>query len=130
MLEIKFPSEDFPPVLPDECQGNPGTYGFELLYWLAQALMAKGIVTSYPGQEDWGWYIEQSGESEYMIGCSPLDYDGGRLPTEWRLFVRNMTWTGWLKPKRAASSDTGAAVLMTAIVACLAERGITATPTE
>jgi len=127
MLEINFASEEFPPVLPDECQGNPGTYGFELLFWLAQALMAKGIVTSYPGQEDWGWYIEQSGDSEYMIGCSPVDENSDGRPLEWRLFVKNMAWAGWFKSKRPVASDTGATALMSAIVACLAERGIQAT---
>jgi hypothetical protein len=59
--------------------------GFELASWLSRELAARGIVTSYPEQEDWGWYLERSdGDTEYMICCSGGEYDGG---FEWTVFV-------------------------------------------
>lgn len=48
MWQIEFTSAEFLPRLPESCQGNPGVYGFELAWWLAQALAEQGIVTSYP----------------------------------------------------------------------------------
>lgn len=54
MASIEFTSATFLPVLPEDCQVNPGAYGFELAWWLAQALARSGVVTSYPVGEDWG----------------------------------------------------------------------------
>ena len=54
----EFASVKFEPILPEECQVNPGVYGAELAYWLCTELAKSGIDTSYPQNEDWGWYIE------------------------------------------------------------------------
>ncbi len=64
-----FTSVKCEPILPEDCQVNPGVYGAELAYWLCTELGKKGIGTSYPQNEDWGWYIEfitESG-SEFAI---------------------------------------------------------------
>ena len=59
--------------------------GFELAVWLSRELAAQGVVTSYPEQEDWGWYLEHGGDdAEYMICCSGGEYDGN---FEWSVFV-------------------------------------------
>lgn len=55
---IEFVSAKFLPTLPEDCQVNPGRYGFELALWLAQALSRQGIVTSYPTDEDWAWFLD------------------------------------------------------------------------
>lgn len=71
----QFRSANLAPVLPEECQVNPNVYGFELAYWLCAELFKQGVATSYPNQEDWGWYIEflpPSG-SEFAIHCSNVD---------------------------------------------------------
>ena len=53
---VEFKSSRFVPVLPEDCQVNPGVYGAELAFWLSQALAKAGVATSYPNNEDWGWF--------------------------------------------------------------------------
>lgn len=67
----EFTSKKFSPRLPEECQVNPGVYGAELAYWLCTELAGRGIVTTYPEAEDWGWYIEYStpAGSEFAVHC-------------------------------------------------------------
>ncbi|MBK1725328.1 hypothetical protein [Thiocystis violacea] len=96
MWRIEFSSSEFLPLLPEQCQGNPGVYGFELAWWLAQALAARGVVTSYPLGEDWGWLIEHIDlqESEFTIGCASMAEDGeGYAGKEvaWSIFIRPHT---------------------------------------
>jgi hypothetical protein len=92
MWRIEFSSSKFSPILPEECQGNPGAYGFELAWWLAQALSKRGVHTSYPLGEDWGWFIEYFSESEmeFMIGCRSAALSEGYngKPIEWDIFIR------------------------------------------
>ena len=52
---IEFSSDRFLPTLSEDCQDNPGVYGFELALWLAQALNRQGIVTGYPSAADAGY---------------------------------------------------------------------------
>lgn len=92
MNEIEFSSDRFLPELPEAAQSNPGVYSFELAWWLARALQARGVDTSYPLGEDWGWFIEATrDDEEIMIGCSSVtDAGEGYLgrPIAWRVFVR------------------------------------------
>lgn len=82
----QFRSEHFRPVLPEDCQVNPQVYGAELAYWLCTELAQRGIATSYPSAEDWGWFIEFFPEtgSEFAVHCSNLE--GKR--DEWLLSLR------------------------------------------
>lgn len=68
---VLFKSGQFTPLLPEECQVNPGVYGAELAFWLCTELARRGVATSYPGAEDWGWYIEFVAESgaEFAVHC-------------------------------------------------------------
>ncbi len=96
MWRIEFSSSKFLPLLPEDCQGNPGVYGFELAWWLAQELAARGVVTSYPLGEDWGWLIEHTnqGEDEFTIGCSSMAQEGDGYagkPIDWSIFIRPHT---------------------------------------
>ncbi len=85
MRTATFTSDQFRPYLPDSCQVNPNVLGFELAAWLSRALAADGIITSYPGQEDWGWYLEFLDEDdEYLICCSGSEESGKYA---WRVFV-------------------------------------------
>jgi hypothetical protein len=71
----RFKSARFSPVLPEDCQVNPQVYGAELAYWLCTELARRGVATSYPNSEDWGWFIEylpQSG-SEFAVHCGNVD---------------------------------------------------------
>jgi len=65
----------FAPFLPDDSQVNPGVYGADLAYWLAQRLASRGVITSYPEYEDSGWYLTHatSDGAEFAIHCANVD---------------------------------------------------------
>lgn len=92
MWRIEFTTDNFLPYLPEECQSNPGAYGFQLAHWLSQRLVTRGVVTGYPLGEDWGWFIEYlDGETEITIGCNSEAAEGDgykNQPIHWRVFVR------------------------------------------
>jgi len=71
----QFTSQYFAPVLPADCQVNPEVYGAELAYWLCTELARRGVVTSYPTAEDWGWFIEfvPATGSEFAVHCGNVD---------------------------------------------------------
>lgn len=83
--DVTFKSERFRPILPEECQVNPGRYGAELAYWFCTELMSAGITTSYPNYEDWGWFIEYANEDgdEFWLCCSNID----GTDDEWMCFL-------------------------------------------
>ena len=83
---VEFRSDSFVPILPDDCQVNPQVYGAELAFWLCVGLAKKGVVTSYPEYEDWGWYIEYvpASGAEFAVHC--VNVDGTR--DRWRLSLR------------------------------------------
>ncbi|WP_435007251.1 hypothetical protein P12x_004593 [Tundrisphaera lichenicola] len=70
-----FRSVRFNPVLPEECQVNPGHYGAELAFWLCTRLYSEHrIVTSYPDDDDLWWMLGYSSEDgyEFAIQCSNI----------------------------------------------------------
>jgi len=90
---IEFSSAKFLPTLPEDCQPNPGVYGFELALWLAQSLCRQGIVTGYPCAEDWGWCLDYAPTEELRltIACVSLcaaeaGYRG--QPIGWAVSIR------------------------------------------
>jgi len=84
--EVTFGSERFRPVLPDECQVNPGRYGAELAFWMCGELAKAGVITSYPQFEDWGWFLEYITEAgdEYWLCCGNVDGSDN----EWSCFLQ------------------------------------------
>jgi hypothetical protein len=66
-----FRSDRFAPFLPEDSQVNPEVYGAELAWWLSAELARRGVATSYPESEDWGWYIEYitATGSEFAVLC-------------------------------------------------------------
>lgn len=109
MWEIEFASDAFLPYLPEEAQGNPGVYGFELALWLSQELARRGVVTSYPLAEDWGWLLEANDSGrETMIGCGSISDPGEgylKRAIRWRIFVRPAGFRSWFQ-RRTAQHDT------------------------
>jgi len=126
MFHISFNSAKFLPFLPEDCQANPGVYGFELALWLSQALMKAGISTSYPFGEDWGWFIEYiDGDAEFMIGCgSQADKGEGYTgePIAWYIFVKQQLSLKQRFKGDVASEKT--AMLVEAIKTALNSEGI------
>ena len=127
MWRIEFTSSEFLPALPEECQGNPGVYGFELAFWLAKMLAAQGVVTSYPLGEDWGWMIEYSNPAkvEFTIGCSSMaeESEGYRgLPIQWSIFIR--PHTSIRQRLKGVSHDAEVERLGHAVATALANAGI------
>lgn len=131
MWRIEFSSAQFLPTLPPACQSNPGVYGFELALWLAQALGRRGVATSYPAPEDWGWMIEYDlpEGASLMIGCASQcgphqGYDGQAL--DWSICVEEHRS---LQQRIRNLSSTGALeTLRTHIVAILEEARIPWSP--
>ena len=125
MWRIEFTSSDFLPYLPEDAQVNPGVYGFELAHWLSRALAERGVITSYPVGEDWGWLIEYiEGELEVTIGCSSMADEGegytGR-PIAWSVFVKPQSSIKKLFGRREAAVP---ARVTDTIQAVLADKGI------
>lgn len=126
-MQIEFTSSKFVPVLPEDCQVNDGVYGFELAWWLARKLAARGIVTSYPIGEDWGWLIEhvdEERELETTIGCSCLVEDKGIIGS-------SITWSVFLRPHvslidriRGISHQAHVEQLGEHIIDCLRAEGV------
>ena len=132
MWEVELKSGAFLPFLPEEAQANPGVYGFELASWLAQELAGRGMPTSYPAREDWGWLIEHKGAGGgAMIGCASVSDPGegylGR-PIQWRIFIEAARSGGGWFGKKGAPVDTSA--LEAAIEAALASGGHAFTRSE
>lgn len=77
---VEFTSEAFRPTLPEESQVNPGRYGAELAFWLCTELARRGVVTSYPNSEDWGWFIEYfpGTSAEFAVLCGNVDGSADR----------------------------------------------------
>ena len=80
-----FTSDQFKPFLPEAAQVNPNRYGAELAFWLSRKLSGKGVVTSYPQYEDWGWFIEYITDEgdEYWLCCGNVDGTDNR----WHIFI-------------------------------------------
>jgi hypothetical protein len=89
----EFRSAQFVPVLPEDCQVNPGRYGAELAFWLCTRLYQQSeVATSYPEFEDWGWlltYVTEAGE-EFALHCGNIDDARDRWLISLRRFGRNM----------------------------------------
>jgi len=83
---VDFESDLFCPYLPDDAQVNPGVFGAELAFWLSRQLAQRGVMTSYPLYEDWGWYIEYDTDDgdEYWLCCTNRDEACGK----WRCYLQ------------------------------------------
>ena len=127
MWRIEFESDKFLPFLPEESQANPGVYGFELATWLSKSLVQRGVVTTYPLGEDWGWLLEHfRGDLEVAVGCSSVcgedeGYSGKAV--SWSIFVDSRTS---LKQKlKGVSGGSVEQALAAQISAILEAAGIT-----
>lgn len=82
---VEFDSTLFSPYLPDDSQVNPRVYGAELAFWLSRKLAERGVVTSYPNFEDWGWLLEYLTETddEFWLCCG--NRDGAQ--DKWQCFL-------------------------------------------
>lgn len=126
MWRIEFESDKFLPFLPEESQGNPGVYGFELATWLSKSLVHRGVITTYPLGEDWGWLLEYfQDDLEVVLGCSSVCGEGDGYSGKsisWSIFVDPRTS---LKQKlKGVSGDTVETQLAEHVLAVLEAEGI------
>ena len=89
---VEFHSDRFAPFLPEDSQVNPQVYGAELAFWLTAELAKRGVVTSYPIAEDWGWLVEYStgAGSEFAVHCINLEGARNRWLLSLRRYARKM----------------------------------------
>ncbi|RZJ61821.1 MAG: hypothetical protein EON49_04185 [Acidovorax sp.] len=107
---VTFKSDRFTPFLPEESQVNPEVYGAELAYWLSAELAHRGIFTSYPEYEDWGWYIEftKPNGSEFAVLCGNVTGTKNRWVLALRRHAKKMF--GRDKPPYAEAAQLVAAI--------------------
>lgn len=117
---VTFKSTLFLPFLPEESQVNPECYGAELAWWLSRKLAEKSVITSYPSDEDWGWFLEYTqNDSEYWLCCG--NKNGSK--DEWHVFLEAKS-KGLFHRKKAPIEK---ATLLLDELACILveEKGIT-----
>jgi hypothetical protein len=112
----EFESRKFRPYLPEDAQVNPGRYGAELAFWLSKGLAQRGVVTSYPYHEDWGWFIEYVSEdgNEYRLCCANIDGANDK----WQCYLEPKA-KGFFGRNKPAADHAGA--LMNALRGLLAD---------
>jgi len=67
---------------------NPCCCGEDLAAWLRDKLVAKGVMSSGPGQEDWGWYLNVNYfRDSYFLGMSGNAHQQGCDGGQWRIIV-------------------------------------------
>ncbi|GAB6141873.1 hypothetical protein JCM14076_26020 [Methylosoma difficile] len=96
--KVTFDSSLFSPYLPDDAQANPNCYGAELAFWLSKKLAERGVFTSYPIAEDWGWFIEYITESEDEFWLRCTNRDGSADQWQCILEAKPKSWFGRNKP--------------------------------
>jgi hypothetical protein len=95
---------------------NPCCFGDDLAAWLRGKLLAKGVSTTEPGQEDWGWYVEsQLGDSSYFIGFGGAVEQSAVTPNfgEWRIMIEKhrSLWEKLGRRNKTSHSDPIFAVI-------------------
>lgn len=88
-IVVEFESNLFTPYLPEESQVHSKIYGAELAYWLSSQLSKLGIVTSYPANEAWGWFIEYVTENgdAFWLCCSNVSGQKNK----WKCFLEPLS---------------------------------------
>jgi hypothetical protein len=113
---VHFESELFAPFLPEDCQVNPEAYGAELAMWMARKLAERGVYTSYPNFEDWGWFIEyvREPDDEFWLIC--VNRDGAKHLWTCALEAKGKSLFGRKKPpiERARPLLEAVEVILTA----------------
>jgi hypothetical protein len=94
LFEVTTPGEHFI---------NPRCFGEDFAAWLRVRLIATGIETSEPIQEDWGWalLIKQQ-KRTFTVTLGVMEASIGVVPAEWRVGLEYERITngirGWLQP--------------------------------
>jgi hypothetical protein len=86
---------------------NPCCFGEDLAVWLRDKLVEKGVKSSAPSQEDWGWYLNVNYfQDSYFLGMSGNADQQGGDKGEWRIIVKKKRslWQ-WLSGKGKILED-------------------------
>jgi hypothetical protein len=69
---------------------NPCCFGEDFAAWMRGKLQERGIHSTGPDQEDWGWYIEAKlGDTTYTLGFGGNSLENPEDPNfgEWHVMV-------------------------------------------
>jgi hypothetical protein len=70
---VRFRSQLFRPLKPEDEQVNPGVYGEELAKWVRENIGSHGVPAQDHFGEDWGWMVVFGRESPVWIGCGNVE---------------------------------------------------------
>jgi hypothetical protein len=93
----------FKVTTPGEHFINPRCFGEDFSAWLRARLIAAGIETSEPIQEDWGWVllVKQKGRT-FTVSLGVMEESIGVVAAEWRVGLAYEKLIngirGWLQP--------------------------------
>jgi len=88
--DVLFCSDRFNLSEPREYFINDCCFGDDVARWLADLLQSRGLTTTEPDQEDWGWYFDVCfAESRYFVGIggAPDEEVSASNQGQWRLIV-------------------------------------------
>lgn len=91
--------------------------GQSVLRWLRAELSKAGYTATEPDTEDWGWYIDATGnDGTYLVGAS-ADADGSTPDVEWVIQVhRHSSLTDKLFGRNKMAGDDPLVTLIERIV--------------
>lgn len=114
---VSFRTSKFDVTAEDPNPTNP-IAGQSVLRWLGAELAKKARYTATePDSEDWGWYIDVTGENaSYLVGAS-ADADGSTPDVEWVIQVhRHRSLTDKLLGRNKLAIDDPLVALIESIV--------------
>ena len=91
--------------------------GQSVLKWLRAELAKAQYTATEPDTEDWGWYIDVTGnDGSYLVGAS-ADADGSTADVEWLIQVhRHRSFTDKVFGRNKMAADDSLAALIERIV--------------
>lgn len=100
---VRFRSDKFRPLRPEEDQVNPGVYGEELARWLSDRLSAAAGVEPRVDYEDFAWLVELPvGDGTAWLLCAN-EYGSDRV---WMIDIRKAPrLLGWLRRAKPSPDD-------------------------
>ena len=110
---VTFRTTRFDPASEPANPINP-IAGHAVLLWLSEPLRNAGFVCGEPAAEDWGWYLDVTGQgATYLLGASGEGEPGGKDPIDWTIQVhRHRSLSDKLFGRNAHAADDALTALV------------------